>query len=227
MTSELKAVFFDAGNTLLFPDRAGILAPLDRAKLASSLERWQEIERATKKRFDDVLEHGGLVDHGFWFLFYSQLLKALGVQDEALRDSLVEATRISANWSQIRPGTREVLQRMGQDYALGVISNADGEIARVLERCGLADCFHSITDSGRVGSEKPNPAIFHAALASIGADARHSLYVGDFYSVDYLGATRAGMKAILFDVCGAYRDRNLPRVESLEQLEAALFSGRI
>lgn len=227
MTSELKAVFFDAGNTLLFPDRACILAPLDPTKVASSLERWQEIERASKKKFDDVLEHGGLVDHGFWFLFYSQLLESLGVQDDALHASLVEATRISANWSQIRPRTREVLKRIGQDHSLGVISNADGQIARVLDRCGIADCFHSITDSARVGYEKPNPAIFHAALASIGADAGHSLYVGDFYSIDYLGATRAGMKAILFDVCGAYRDRDLPRVESLEQLEAALFSRRI
>ena len=46
-----------------------------------------------------------------------------------------------------------------------------------------------------------------------------SLYVGDMYSVDYLGATGAGMRAILFDVSGAYRDSGLPRVESLEELE--------
>jgi len=31
--------------------------------------------------------------------------------------------------------------------------------------------------------------------------------VGDVYSVDYLGATRAGMQAILFDVAGVYRER--------------------
>jgi HAD superfamily hydrolase (TIGR01549 family) len=220
--TELRAIFFDVGNTLLFPDRACILAPLDPAGIASSLKCWHEIERATKNNFDDLIERGGLVDQGFWFLFYSRLLQTLGVRDDALRDSLVESTRISANWRQIRPGTREVLKRIGKDYPLGVISNADGSIASVLERCGIADCFHSITDSGRVGCEKPNPAIFQAALASIGADARHSLYVGDVYSVDYLGAVRAGMQAVLFDVSGAYRDRNLPRVESLEQLEAAL-----
>jgi len=92
----------------------------------------------------------------------------------------------------------------------------------VIGGCGIADCFDSITDSGVVGYEKPNPAIFHAALKSMGVDANRSLYVGDFYSVDYLGATRAGMKAILFDVSGAYRGRDLPRVESLEQLETTL-----
>jgi FMN phosphatase YigB (HAD superfamily) len=51
------------------------------------------------------------------------------------------------------------------------------------------------------------------------ARADESLYVGDVYSVDYLGARNAGMQAVLFDVAGAYRDRDLPRVESLEQLE--------
>jgi hypothetical protein len=30
------------------------------------------------------------------------------------------------------------------------------------------------------------------------------------------------MQAVLFDVAGAYRDRKLPRVESMEQLETSL-----
>jgi FMN phosphatase YigB (HAD superfamily) len=54
------------------------------------------------------------------------------------------------------------------------------------------------------------------------ARPEESLYVGDVYSVDYVGARNAGMQAVLFDVAGAYRDRDLPRVESLEQLETWL-----
>ena len=46
--------------------------------------------------------------------------------------------------------------------------------------------------------------------------------MGDVYSVDYVGATRAGMQAMLFDVAGAYRESDLPRVESLEELRAKL-----
>jgi len=37
--------------------------------------------------------------------------------------------------------------------------------------------------------------------------------------VDYIGARNAGMDAVLFDVSGAYRQRELPRVESLAELE--------
>jgi len=89
----------------------------------------------------------------------------------------------------------------------------------VLERCGILDCFRTITDSGLVGYEKPHPAIFEAALRGMDVAPEQSLYVGDMYSVDYLGATQAGMQAILFDVSGAYRDSGLHRVESLEELE--------
>jgi putative hydrolase of the HAD superfamily len=88
-----------------------------------------------------------------------------------------------------------------------------------LERCGIADCFRTITDSGLVGYEKPHPAIFEVALRGMGVAPEQSLYVGDMYSVDYAGATGAGMQAILFDVPGAYRGSGLPRVESLEELE--------
>ena len=136
-----------------------------------------------------------------------------------MRDPLVENTQKSANWDQILPGTRDALERLRQDYAMAVISNADGKIDAVLRRCGIADCFDSITDSGNVGTEKPHPAIFEAALRDMKADAAESLYVGDVYSVDYVGARNAGMQAVLFDVAGAYRERGFPRVESLAALE--------
>src|SRR5579864_8301755 len=163
MPAPLKALFFDVGNTLLFPDRTNILAPLQQLDLTPSLEQWHAIERKTKKEFDEILQHEGKADHSFWYLFYSHLLPELGVHDDALRDALVNATRVSANWCDIRRGTRQTLQRLGHRYPLAVISNADGKIADVLKRCGIADCFVAITDSGVVGYEKPHRAIFEAA----------------------------------------------------------------
>jgi putative hydrolase of the HAD superfamily len=219
MPAPLKTIFFDVGNTLLFPDRPNILAPLYQRKLIPTLEQWHATERKTKKEFDDILQQEGKADHSFWYLFYSHLLPELGVHDDALREVLLNATRVSANWRDIRPGTRQALQRLGRRYPLAVISNADGKIANVLESCGIADCFQTITDSGLVGYEKPHPVIFEAPLGGMKVSPEQSLYVGDVYSVDYQGATRAGMQAMLFDVSGAYRESGLPRVESLEELE--------
>src|SRR5579863_10221596 len=107
----LKAIFFDVGNTLLFPDRAVILAPLYQLGIVPTIEKWHAIERQTKKEFDGMLEREGHADHSFWFLFYSHLLDELRVTDHAIRDSLVAATRVSANWGEVRPGTRDILMR--------------------------------------------------------------------------------------------------------------------
>jgi len=219
-----RFIFFDVGNTLLFPNRTRILAPLPEDR-HPPLQRWQALERRTKQEFDRGMM-GGKVDHSFWWTFHTHLLDELNVPADGVRDVLVANTQQSANWDQILPGTREALERMGQQYATAVISNADGKIDAVLRRCGIADCFRSITDSGVVGSEKQHPAIFGAALRAMKAEPAKSLYVGDVYSVDYMGARNAGMEAVLLDVAGAYRDRDLPRVESLAELEGWLERGQ-
>jgi HAD superfamily hydrolase (TIGR01662 family) len=212
-----RFIFFDVGNTLLFPNRARMLAPLP-ADRHPTLEAWQALERRTKHEFDQGLMEGK-VDQNFWWTFHTYLLQELNALDDGTRKTLVENTQKSANWDQILPGTREALERLRKQYAIAVISNADGKIDAVLRRCGIVDCFQSITDSGNIGYEKPHPAIFEAALREMKADGADSLYVGDVYSVDYVGARRAGMQAVLFDVAGAYRGRELPRVESLLHLE--------
>jgi len=212
-----RFIFFDVGNTLLFPNRAKMLAPL-RENLHPSLEAWQAIERQTKHEFDQGMIQGK-VDHGFWWTFHTYLLQQVNSLDDSIRTQIVANTQHSANWDQILPGTRESLDRIRKRHDVAVISNADGHIDAVLERCGICDCFPSITDSGKVGCEKPHAAIFEAALREMKADPADSLYVGDVYSVDYLGARNAGMQAVLFDVSGAYREREFPRVESLAGLE--------
>jgi HAD superfamily hydrolase (TIGR01549 family) len=218
MDRPIRYVFFDVGSTLLFANRDRMLGPLYERGIRPPEQQLLEMECWVKNQFDEIMEHAGKADHGFWDMFYTRLFEELQLQDEVLRQKLIANTRTSSNWDRIRPGTREALQRIGGEYAIAVISNADGRIAQLLAACGLADCFRTITDSGIVGHEKPHPAIFKTALASLGARPEESLYVGDVYSVDYRGATRAGMEAVLFDVCGAYREKGLPRVESLEQL---------
>jgi putative hydrolase of the HAD superfamily len=219
-----RVIFFDVGNTLLFPNRAKMLAPISIDR-HPTLEQWRALERRTKAEFDRGMQSGS-IDQGFWWIFHTYLLQDLG-ESAGVRNVLVENTQNSANWDQILPGTRDALSRIAQSFRIAVISNADGGIERVLSRCGIADCFESITDSGIIGIEKPRPEIFEAALKTMKARAEESLYVGDVYSVDYVGASNAGMQAVLFDVAGAYRDRELPRVESLEQLEKWLRAANL
>ena len=222
MDSKVKTIFFDVGNTLLFPNRERIHAPLAGRGVAADTEHLRALERRIKNEFDSLMINDGSHDHSFWWMFYTQLFADIGLKDDTLRDELVTSIRDSSNWDQIRPGTGDELLQIASRYRIGVISNADGRIEDVLRRCQIADCFLSITDSGLVGYEKPHPEIFRQALESLDAKPEESLYVGDVYSVDYLGATGAGMQAVLMDVPGAYLNKGVARVESLTELRAAL-----
>jgi HAD superfamily hydrolase (TIGR01549 family) len=215
-----QVIFFDVGNTLLFPNRAKMLAPLS-SEHHPTLEQWQALERRTKAEFDHGMQ-SGRIDHGFWRMFHTFLLHNLNgavSNREHLVEQLVRNSQNSANWDQILPGTREALDRIAARYRIAAISNADGGIERVLAGCGIADCFETITDSGIVGFEKPRREIFEAALQAMKAQPSESVYVGDVYSVDYLGATNAGMQAVLFDVAGAYQTRSESSVQSMKDLE--------
>jgi putative hydrolase of the HAD superfamily len=222
MDAKIKFIFFDVGNTLLFPNRERIHAPLAARGFVPAADHLRELECRTKNQFDGMMTKNGSTDHSFWWMFYSQLLFEIGVEDDGLRDELVASIRNSANWDIIRPGTAEQLRAIGEKYRIAVISNADGKIEDVLRRCGIASHFRTITDSGLAGFEKPHPEIFLQALKSMNAAPEESLYVGDVYSVDYLGATGAGMEAILMDVPRAYRNKGVRRVESLGELQNLL-----
>ena len=221
----LRALFFDAGNTLVFPDLARTLEPLAARGLHATQEQLHAAERAAKKRLDAArtsAPEDGSVDRQFWDSYYAHLLEDLAHPDPGLRAALVAATRQSVHWSRLRPGTGAALERLGRQYRLGLIANSDGHIAELFHSIGIGDCFASFTDSALVGYEKPDPRIFRAAHHSLGTKPEESLFVGDIYSVDFMGAQGVGMEAVLMDVAGTYRETSLPRVESLEELESWL-----
>ncbi|MEL7068452.1 MAG: HAD-IA family hydrolase [Cyanobacteria bacterium J06581_3] len=103
----------------------------------------------------------------------------------------------SAPW-HVYPDTLTSLRRwQSMGIALGVISNFDSRLYRVLAVLGLTDYFQSVTISTEVGAAKPSGAIFKAALAKHGCDAADAWHIGDSEAEDYAGARAVGMSAIL------------------------------
>jgi HAD superfamily hydrolase (TIGR01509 family) len=219
----LTTIFFDAGGTIVFADPALTLAPLAARNHFPSQEHLHAAERDAKRQFDAFRAGHHSADGQYWDIFYRHLFHQLSIADDPdLRAQLVVDTRHGMNWRRVRPDTRDVLQRLRRRYRLGLISNSDGSVRRLLEAVQLADCFDSITDSRLCGFEKPDPRIFQCAMSELGARPEESLYVGDVYSLDMVGARNVGMSAVLIDVAGVYRDSGHPRVESLAELESRL-----
>ncbi len=101
---------------------------------------------------------------------------------------------------ELYPETLPVLQALqGEGIRLGVISNFDSRLPRVLQALGLEGYFSSLTLSTQVGSAKPDPRIFQAALETQGIPPEAACHIGDSYREDYQGATAAGLRALWLD----------------------------
>ena len=106
------------------------------------------------------------------------------------------ASRFLSQMSVAFARNRPVLEALGERYRLGVVSNFYGNLEAVCESSGLGPLFGVMTDSQRVGAEKPEPAIFHAALRALQALPETTVMIGDSLRRDYEGARRSGMRFI-------------------------------
>jgi HAD superfamily hydrolase (TIGR01509 family) len=129
-------------------------------------------------------------------------------------------------WCRTAPGTAEALDRLrAAGLRLGVVSNSDGRVEEALTAAGIRDRFDLVLDSALVGVEKPDPAIFRAALTALGVAPGEALYVGDLYDVDVVGARAAGIDAVLLVPDAAAPGPECRRVASLVALADDLLTG--
>jgi putative hydrolase of the HAD superfamily len=84
-----------------------------------------------------------------------------------------------------------------QGITLGVLSNFDSRIYKVIVALGLEHYFDSITISTESGAAKPESSIFQVALAKNQIERSPDLawHIGDSFSEDYEGATAVGITA--------------------------------
>ena len=233
MSCRIRAVFFDAGNTLLFPRLEVVARAASELGYAATVEDFRAAERTGKAKLDAWLwpqilrrELPAHVDVYFWGEYMGALFERLQIPGAArpeFRREVAERFRDITLWSSLEPSTAPYLESLrARGYILGVISNSIGTMEEQLERLGLAHHFRTILDSAVVGIEKPRPEVFALALRHAGVEASEALFVGDTYSTDVGGAQLAGLTGILMDRVGAYPDAECPRITSLPQLDKIL-----
>ena len=158
--------------------------------------------------------------------YLEALFRFSGVPAERMRevrDCLVELHRERHLWCSIRDRTHEALARLrGAGIRLGIVSNSDGRVEQALTLAGLRDYFDVVVDSGLVGVEKPDPAIFQTALDALGVAPEEALFVGDLYEVDVVGARAAGMEAVLLTSERTPPDQRCRTAVSIDELVDAL-----
>jgi putative hydrolase of the HAD superfamily len=91
------------------------------------------------------------------------------------------------------PGAEAALAMLrSTGLALACVSDWDIGLSWQLERVGLRHYFDAVVTSAEVGVEKPDPAVFRAALERLGVQPKRALHVGDGAG-DEQGALAAGL----------------------------------
>jgi putative hydrolase of the HAD superfamily len=225
-----RAVVFDAGNTLIFADRARIFEIYRDFGVDGDEARFVAAELRARTGLAARVEAGATgTEAHIWKDYFLTLFRESGVPEEALAGvgARIQAAHAKSHlWTHVEPGTREALEALRDaGYRLAVISNADGRVESVLRQVGLRDPFEFVVDSALVGYEKPDPRIFEEGLRRLGLPAPETAYVGDLFPVDVVGARRVGMQALLLDPAGTL-DLPVHRVRSVGELPRWLESRR-
>lgn len=213
-SGKITTVLFDAGGTLVHADLRFIHRLLRQAGITATPQVIRRAECASRQAIDRRMEAAVAdTDETRRQPYFAALLEHLGIEQDQAAPLLqrIEVEHRQENlWRVMQPSTPQILQELrNRGFVLGVVSNSDGRIFSVLDRCGLARFFQVIVDSHEVGVEKPDPRIFQVALDKIKARPEQTVYVGDIYSIDVVGAKRAGIHPVLLDGVGSYA-RGLP-----------------
>lgn len=226
-----KAVFFDAGDTLLAPHPSFheiFSAVLAENGIQVEPQRVFEAFEEVAPNFIEVLDKLGTttwstsreVSRKFWGTVYATSFGVLGIEDDGdvLKDSLYSRfTRYESY--RLFDDSVPVLQSLRKSgITVGLISNFEEWLEGMLIHFEVAPLFDLIVISGKEGIEKPDRQIFERALERAGVGARDAVYVGDNPVVDVEGAESVGMTGILIDRRGRYPDFAGTRIESLEEL---------
>jgi putative hydrolase of the HAD superfamily len=222
---DIDAVLFDAGGTLLRLDYAFMRACARRRDRQLGDAELARGEAAVRREIDArAAQTGGPRDRdadrvaGY---FHAVLGRAGldGASAEAVAAELAEEHARANLWRVAMPGAADALAALrARGFRTGVVSNADGRVAALLHAAGLAPHLEAIVDSQLEGVEKPDPEIFCRALARLGVPAARTVYVGDIFAIDVVGARAAGLAAILIDETGAYADVDCARIAALSEL---------
>lgn len=200
----IRAVIFDAGNTLVFVDPVRVLEILRDMGVETDLERFRQAECHTRKRItEELLEGSGGAEAHVGREYFLSLCRLSGVPEHLAAEAdrrVKDHHRVNHLWTHVADETPAALRALADmGYRLAVVSNADGRVEELLSRRGLREHFEFVIDSHVIGVEKPDARIFRAATDRLGLDPGMCLYVGDFYPIDVLGARAAGLQAVLID----------------------------
>lgn len=204
----VKALAFDFGGTLDSPflHWAKVYLKIYNEQLNLGLTRetfWDSYVHAEREmeRLQPVKATDGLLEvqnYKTHFQFEDLIKRGIVPDSDYNRSQLPrEAARLVTEFStDYLMKAKPILERLAQKYRMIVVSNYYGNLKTVLESMGVADLFHSITDSTIAGLRKPDPALWKKAFDDEGLKPEEVVVIGDSQKNDVNPALSLGSQVI-------------------------------
>lgn len=116
-------------------------------------------------------------------------------------------------------GSAEVLEKLkSKGYHLYVLTDGFNEVQLPrVEQCGLENYFHRVVASEELGIGKESEQAFVRLMEQERIIPSETMMIGDNIRTDY-NANKVGILALLFDREDAYKDSDVRRIKSLEEV---------
>lgn len=228
-----KAVFFDAGHTLLYahPDLGTVYAETTAALgLRLAPGRYVETFAPAFREASALLSASGETsdahDYEMWKgitrRIYDRIEELRRVDFETWFQALYRRFGEAEVWrfyDDVESSLKEIRRR---GIRIGVVSNWDSRLRTICDGLGLTRLVDFVVISAEVGVRKPDPRIFQVALEKAGVRPDEALHVGDLPEEDGEGARRAGVRPVLIErqkrLPGRELPSHMPVIRSLKDL---------
>ncbi len=232
----IRAIFFDLDGTIrhnlpsggeFFADYVSRLGLHIHEEDRRRAFRWEHFYwansldlKADRQRFPEE-------NRDFWLHYSHRRLIALGVspaQAEHLAAQVFQYMEEAYHPASVIPeGVLPLLQDLrNAGYILAVISNREKPFQQELDSLGLSPYMDFALAGGEVQAWKPEPDIFMHACQRADVQPGQSIYVGDNYFADVVGARSAGLQPVLYDPQGIFPEAGCPVLTSFDQLPLIL-----
>ncbi len=227
-----EAVFFDAGETLVhphptFPDLFSQI--LRREGFDVGPETIRDRIHVVFDRFRKAAKNNELwtttpeKSRRFWHDVYGIFFRETGIPDsDGLIDTVYREFTDVANYSLFDDVVPVLGKLRDAGLKLGVVSNFEEWLERLLDQLGVTEFFEVRVISGVEGLEKPDIRIFELAMERANVTPERSAYVGDNPEFDVDPAAAAGMFPVLLDRRERFPEASAARITTLDELPAAL-----
>jgi len=224
-----KAVFFDAGGTLLHPyPSVGEIyrdAALRHGCAADALVLEKKFHEVWLRRdgVTSLAAHSsGKNERRWWRSVVEEVFSEIpGVADfDKFFAELYGLFAHPSVW-RLYPETLEVLAELkGRKIRLGIISNWDSRLFGLCQGLALDRYFELVLASAVFGASKPSPRIFEEGLRRFQILPQEAIHVGDSLQDDIGGARAVGMDAVLVDRRGVHGRSalDIPIIQDLKEL---------